>query len=107
MPAAAAAPQYRGALSALLTANTPFDQVLVVAGAHRDAARRSGSLPELAASELALAEAHRRLGDIPRAERAWKASYRTARAADDTAGMAWALWCGGTLARQRGALALS
>jgi len=41
------------------------------------------------------------------ADRAWKASYRTAREAGDGAAMAWALWSGGTLARQRGAFPLA
>ncbi|MDV5145417.1 tetratricopeptide repeat protein [Streptomyces sp. SBC-4] len=107
MPPASTAPHYRGALRTVLTANTPFDQVLTAAAAHRRTAQRSGSAAELAAAELALAEAHRRLGDIQAAERAWKASYRAARGAADPAGMAWALWCGGTLARQRGDLTLS
>ncbi|MER6433057.1 tetratricopeptide repeat protein, partial [Streptomyces sp900105245] len=53
------------------------------------------------------AEAHRRLGHVGDADRAWKASYRAAREAADTAAMAWALWSGGTLARQRGAFPLA
>ncbi|MFI5618031.1 tetratricopeptide repeat protein [Streptomyces sp. NPDC051567] len=100
-------PLYRGALRTELTGNSPFDQVLDVAVRHRRRALESGSVRALADAELALAEAHRRLGQIAESERAWKASFRAARRLDDHAGMAWALWCGGTLARQRGALALS
>lgn len=56
---------------------------------------------------LAVAEAYRRLGRVTEADAAWKASYRAARAAEDVGAMAWALWSGGTLARQRGSLALA
>jgi tetratricopeptide (TPR) repeat protein len=71
------------------------------------AAERSGQHGEAARSGLAVAEAHRRLGQVTDADRAWKASYRAAREAGDTAAMAWALWSGGTLARQRGAFPLA
>lgn len=54
-----------------------------------------------------MAEAHRRLGHAEEADRAWKASYRAARSAGDVGAMAWAVWSGGTLARQRGSLALA
>lgn len=56
---------------------------------------------------LAVAEAHRRLGNVEEADRAWKASYRSARSAGNLGAMAWALWSGGTLARQRGRLRLA
>lgn len=47
------------------------------------------------------------LGRTDEADRAWKAGYRTARAAGHAGSMAWALWSGGTLARQRGAFRLA
>ncbi|NEB80542.1 tetratricopeptide repeat protein, partial [Streptomyces sp. SID14478] len=41
------------------------------------------------------------------ARAAWRDSYRSARTADDDGAMAWALWSGGTLARQCGRLTLA
>jgi tetratricopeptide (TPR) repeat protein len=94
----AVAPEYQGALAAL-SVNTPLEEVLDTARLHQSAATDPA---ERARAALAVAEACRRLGRVGEAERAWRSSYRAAREADDDAGMAWALWSGGTLARQRG-----
>jgi len=102
----ASAPEYQGALTTL-SVNSSLVDVLAAGTAQLRAAERSGAQAEAARSGLAVAEAHRRLGQVGDADRAWKASYRAARAAGDTAAMAWALWSGGTLARQRGALPLA
>ncbi|QGV77663.1 tetratricopeptide repeat protein [Streptomyces ficellus] len=102
----ALAPEYQGALSAL-SVNSSLTDVLAAATEQMAAARRAGDAPETARAALALAEAHRRLGHVEAADRAWKEGYRTARSAGDLSAMAWALWSGGTLARQRGALALA
>lgn len=100
------APEYQGALTSL-SVNSSLRDVLAKGTEQLRAAERSGSQQDLARSALAVAEANRRLGDIAEADRAWKASYRAARTAEDTGAMAWALWSGGTLARQRGRLALA
>ncbi|MFE9172149.1 tetratricopeptide repeat protein [Streptomyces kebangsaanensis] len=100
------APEYQGALTSL-SVNSSLTEVLTVGRAQLAAAERAGQPGEAARSGLAVAEAHRRLGQIREADLAWKASYRAARDAGDTAAMAWALWSGGTLARQRGAFALA
>ncbi|GHF54123.1 tetratricopeptide repeat protein [Streptomyces griseosporeus] len=100
------APEYQGALTTL-SVNASLVDVLAAGTEELRAAERAGRHAEAARSGLAVAEAHRRLGQVREADRAWKASYRAARAAGDTAAMAWALWSGGTLARQRGALALA
>ncbi|MDF3301275.1 tetratricopeptide repeat protein [Streptomyces tropicalis] len=100
------APEYQGALTSL-SVNSSLTDVLAAGRERLAAAERSGQQGEAARSGLAVAEAHRRLGQIGEADRAWKASYRTARGAGDTASMAWALWSGGTLARQRGAFPLA
>ncbi|WP_037678097.1 tetratricopeptide repeat protein [Streptomyces albus] len=100
------APEYQGALSAL-SVNSSLTDVLAVGTEQLHAAERAGRDGEAARSGLAVAEAHRRLGRVEDADRAWKASYRAARQAGDVAAMAWALWSGGTLARQRGALPLA
>ncbi|MEV6944731.1 tetratricopeptide repeat protein [Streptomyces sp. NPDC051172] len=100
------APEYQGALNTL-SVNSSLTEVLAVGTRELRAAERSGRHGEVARSGLAVAEAHRRLGQVGDADRAWKASYRAARAAGDTAAMAWALWSGGTLARQRGAFPLA
>ncbi|MGP3980584.1 tetratricopeptide repeat protein [Streptomyces sp. KR80] len=100
------APEYQGALTAL-SVNSSLADVLAKATEQLRAAERSGSRQEVARAGLAVAEAHRRLGHVEAADRAWKASYRTARSTGDLGAMAWALWSGGTLARQRGALALA
>ncbi|MCS0638412.1 tetratricopeptide repeat protein [Streptomyces sp. LP05-1] len=102
----ALAPEYQGALSDL-SVNSSLTEVLTAAEEQMAAARRGGDPRETARAALAVAEAHRRLGDIRAADRAWKTSYRTARSAGDASAMAWALWSGGTLARQRGALPLA
>ncbi|HJP78523.1 MAG TPA: tetratricopeptide repeat protein [Pseudonocardiaceae bacterium] len=94
----AVAPEYQGALAAL-SVNTPIEEVLDTARLHHSAATDPA---ERARAALAVAEACRRLGRVGEAERAWRSSYRAARDAADHAGMAWALWSGGTLARQRG-----
>ncbi|WP_329344323.1 tetratricopeptide repeat protein [Streptomyces sp. NBC_01352] len=100
------APEYQGALTTL-SVNSSLTDVLAAGTEQLRAAEQAGRHGEAARSGLAVAEAHRRLGRIGEADRAWKASYRAARAAGDLAAMAWALWSGGTLARQRGSLALA
>jgi tetratricopeptide (TPR) repeat protein len=100
------APEYQGALTSL-SVNSSLTEVLAAGREQLAAAERAGQLGEAARSGLAIAEAHRRLGQTREADLAWKASYRAAREAGDTAAMAWALWSGGTLARQRGAFALA
>ncbi|MFE4815132.1 tetratricopeptide repeat protein [Streptomyces sp. NPDC056704] len=100
------APEYQGALTTL-SVNSSLTDVLAAGTEQLRAAERVGARAEAARSGLAVAEAHRRLGQVADADRAWKASYRTAREARDTGAMAWALWSGGTLARQRGAFPLA
>ncbi|MFE2821510.1 tetratricopeptide repeat protein [Streptomyces sp. NPDC059271] len=100
------APEYQGALTTL-SVNSSLTDVLAAGTEQLRAAERAGEWTEAARSGLAVAEAHRRLGQVADADRAWKASYRTARDAGDGAAMAWALWSGGTLARQRGAFPLA
>ncbi|WP_416958223.1 tetratricopeptide repeat protein [Streptomyces sp. Agncl-13] len=100
------APEYQGALTTL-SVNSSLVDVLAAGTEQLAAAERSGQSGEAARSGLAVAEAHRRLGQVREADRAWKASYRAAREAGDTAAMAWAMWSGGTLARQRGAFPLA
>ncbi|MGW7425262.1 tetratricopeptide repeat protein [Streptomyces sp. NPDC054813] len=102
----AVAPEYQGALTSL-SVNSSLVDVLAEGIERLREAERSGRPDEEARCGLAVAEAHRRLGQVREADRAWKASYRAARAAGDTAAMAWALWSGGTLARQRGAFPLA
>ncbi|AWE53819.1 tetratricopeptide repeat protein [Streptomyces nigra] len=100
------APEYQGALTTL-SVNASLTDVLAAGTEQLRAAERAGEHGEAARSGLAVAEAHRRLGQVADAERAWKKSYRAARSAGDEAAMAWALWSGGTLARQRGAFPLA
>ncbi|GGV04808.1 hypothetical protein GCM10010260_47510 [Streptomyces filipinensis] len=100
------APEYQGALTTL-SVNSSLVDVLAEGTEKLREAERSGRPAEAARCGLAVAEAHRRLGHVQDADRAWKASYRAAREAGDTAAMAWALWSGGTLARQRGAFPLA
>ncbi|WP_314177942.1 tetratricopeptide repeat protein [Streptomyces winkii] len=100
------APEYQGALGSL-SVNSSLADVLARATEQLRAAERNGTPREAARCSLAVAEAHRRLGDTREADRAWKASYRTARGTGDHAAMAWAAWSGGTLARQRGAMPLA
>ncbi|MFD7721056.1 tetratricopeptide repeat protein [Streptomyces sp. NPDC059814] len=106
MQSKALAPEYQGALTKM-SVNASLTDVLAEGERHLRAAELSGSQQEVARTGLAVAEAHRRLGHVQDADRAWKASYRAARSAEDTGAMAWALWSGGTLARQRGALRLA
>lgn len=100
------APEYQGALTTL-SVNSSLVDVLAEGTERLREAERSRRPGEAARCGLAVAEAHRRLGHVRDAELAWKASYRAAREAGDTAAMAWALWSGGTLARQRGAFPLA
>jgi hypothetical protein len=100
------AAEYQGALQSM-SVNSSLADVLAKGTEQLREAKLSGSQQEVARSGLAVAEAHRRLGHVAEADRAWKASYRTARSVGDLGAMAWALWSGGTLARQRGALALA
>lgn len=105
-PGKASAPEYQGALGSL-SVNSSLTDVLARGIEALRTAEAAGEKGEMARCGLAVAEAHRRLGQIAEADLAWKASYRTARAAGDVGAMAWALWSGGTLARQRGALPLA
>ncbi|MGW2211707.1 tetratricopeptide repeat protein [Streptomyces sp. NPDC001781] len=100
------APEYQGALTTL-SVNSSLTDVLAEGLERLREAERAGHAAEVARCGLAVAEANRRLGSTVEADRAWKASYRAARTAGDTGAMAWALWSGGTLARQRGAFPLA
>ncbi|WP_019545918.1 tetratricopeptide repeat protein [Streptomyces sulphureus] len=100
------APEYQGALGSL-SVNSSLDDVLAKGIEELRAAEEAGEQEEMARCGVAVAEAYRRLGRIAEADRAWKASYRAARSADDVGAMAWAVWSGGTLARQRGAFSLA
>ncbi|MCX5384243.1 tetratricopeptide repeat protein [Streptomyces sp. NBC_00083] len=100
------APEYRGTLGEL-SVNTSLEEVLAKAVEERRKAEVTSGAVELAHAGLAVAEASRRLGRVEEAEQAWKDSYRAARGVDDKGAMAWAMWSGGTLARQRGDLALA
>ncbi|MEW2515719.1 tetratricopeptide repeat protein [Streptomyces sp. NPDC046870] len=100
------APEYQGTLTTL-SVNSSLVDVLAAGTERLREAEHAGRPGEAARCGLAVAEAHRRLGQVREADRAWKASYRAAREAGDTAAMAWALWSGGTLARQRGAFPLA
>ncbi|MEU1365315.1 tetratricopeptide repeat protein [Streptomyces sp. NPDC005803] len=106
MHSKALAPEYQGALTKL-SVNASLTEVLAEGERHLKEAELAGSAQEVARTGLAVAEAHRRLGHVQEADRAWKASYRAARSAGDQGAMAWALWSGGTLARQRGGLRLA
>ena len=100
------APEYQGALDSL-SVNSSLADVLARGTEQLRAAERAGTAREAARCGLAVAEANRRLGNVDEADRAWKASYRAARSAEDPGAMAWAAWSGGTLARQRGAMPLA
>ncbi|SCD79558.1 Tetratricopeptide repeat-containing protein [Streptomyces sp. BpilaLS-43] len=100
------APEYQGALGSL-SVNASLTEVRARGIEELRAAEASGDRREMARCHLAVAEACRRLGHNEEADRAWKAGYRAARSAQDAGAMAWALWSGGTLARQRGALPLA
>ncbi|SDN10365.1 tetratricopeptide repeat protein [Streptomyces wuyuanensis] len=102
----ASAPEYQGALGSL-SVNSSLPEVLARGVEELRTAEQAGDRREVARCGLAVAEANRRLGRIEEADRAWKASYRAARAAGHEGAMAWALWSGGTLARQRGSFALA
>ena len=93
MQTKALAPEYQGALTKM-SVNASLTDVLAEGIRHLRQAELSGSQEEVARSGLAVAEAHRRLGQVTEADRAWKASYRAARAAGNTGAMAWALWSG-------------
>lgn len=96
------APEYQGALGSALSVNSSYEEVLSKAVAEQ----RRATL-DYARAALAGAEANRRLGHVAAAERAWRDGYRKARSAGDAGLMAWTLWSGGTLARQRGSLRLA
>ncbi|MFF4607079.1 tetratricopeptide repeat protein [Streptomyces sp. NPDC001339] len=98
------APEYQGELGAALDVNSSYEEVL--ATANRAYAEADTAL-DRARAGLAVAEAHRRLGRVAEAGAAWRAAYRSARTAGDRGAMAWALWSGGTLARQCGSLPLA
>ncbi|MEX2974520.1 tetratricopeptide repeat protein [Streptomyces sp. C184] len=98
------APEYQGELGAALGVNSSYEEVLATASrAQADA----GTALDRARAALAVAEANRRLGRVSEAGHAWRESYRSARTAGDPGAMAWALWSGGTLARQCGTLPLA
>ncbi|MEV0369094.1 tetratricopeptide repeat protein [Streptomyces sp. NPDC050636] len=98
------APEYQGELGAALGVNSSYEDVLATANRARSTA---GTALERARAALAVAEANRRLGRVDDAGAAWRESYRSARTAGDAAAMSWALWSGGTLARQCGTLPLA
>ncbi|WP_310719814.1 tetratricopeptide repeat protein [Streptomyces lydicus] len=98
------APEYQGELGSALGVNSSYEEVLTTA---RRAHAEAGTPLERARAGLAVAEAHRRLGRVAEAGAAWRESYRSARTAGDAGAMAWALWSGGTLARQCGTLPLA
>lgn len=100
------APEYQGALRDL-PVNTAYEDVLAVARDRERRALAGGTALDVAQAKLAVAEACRRLGELEEAEREWKGAYRAARRAGEQGAMAWALWSGGTLARQRGRLNLA
>ncbi|MGW8552306.1 tetratricopeptide repeat protein [Streptomyces tubercidicus] len=98
------APEYQGALGSALGVNSSYEEVLAKASrAHAEA----GTALERSRAALAVAEANRRLGRVAEAGDAWRESYRSARTAGESGAMAWALWSGGTLARQCGTLPLA
>ncbi|MEV8565905.1 tetratricopeptide repeat protein [Streptomyces sp. NPDC051322] len=90
-----------------MSVNSSLSDVLAKGIEELRTAEAAGEERETARCGLAVAEAYRRLGRVIEADAAWKASYRAARSAEDVGAMAWALWSGGTLARQRGALPLA
>ncbi|MEV0321507.1 tetratricopeptide repeat protein [Streptomyces sp. NPDC050658] len=98
------APEYQGELGSALGVNSSYEDVRTAADRALSAA---DTTLERARAALALAEANRRLGHVDEAGAAWRQSYRSARAAGDGGAMAWALWSGGTLARQCGRLRLA
>ncbi|MEU9123369.1 tetratricopeptide repeat protein [Streptomyces sp. NPDC048506] len=98
------APEYQGELGAALGVNSSYEEVLATAS--RAYAEADTAL-DRARAGLAVAEANRRLGRVAEAGAAWRSSYRSARTAGDAGAMAWALWSGGTLARQCGSLPLA
>ncbi|WP_326654379.1 tetratricopeptide repeat protein [Streptomyces sp. NBC_01750] len=98
------APEYQGELGSVLGVNSSYDEVLATA---THARRHAVSALDRARASLAVAEAGRRLGRVAEAGASWRDSYRAARQAGDRGAMAWALWSGGTLARQCGALPLA
>lgn len=104
--ARALAPEYQGALGTL-SVNASLTDVLARGLEELRAAESAGDLRETARCGLAVAEAYRRLGRTPEADLAWKSSYRAGRSAGHAGAMAWALWSGGTLARQRGSFRLA
>lgn len=95
------APEFQGRLRNL-SVNTEYETVLAKAQEEEARAEAEQDALALAQARLVVAEACRRLGRIAEADAAWRASYRAAREAEDLGAMAWALWNGGTLARQRG-----
>ncbi|MEW9515774.1 tetratricopeptide repeat protein [Streptomyces tubercidicus] len=98
------APEYQGELGSALGVNSSYEEVLAKASrAHAEA----GTALERSRAALAVAEANRRLGRVAKAGDAWRESYRSARTAGEPGAMAWALWSGGTLARQCGTLPLA
>ncbi|MFH8568349.1 tetratricopeptide repeat protein [Streptomyces sp. NPDC017993] len=98
------APEYQGELGSALGVNSSYEEVLETASLARS---RASSALERARAALAVAEANRRLGRVTDAGAAWRESYRSGRTAGDAGAMAWALWSGGTLARQCGTLPLA
>ncbi|EQD85020.1 hypothetical protein N599_16970 [Saccharopolyspora erythraea D] len=97
------APEYQGALWEL-SVNTAYEDVLAAARERESRAEADGTPLELAQARLGVAEACRRLGRLDEADAAWRASYHAAKSVSAQGAMAWALWSGGTLARQCGKL---
>ncbi|MER7078772.1 Tetratricopeptide repeat-containing protein [Saccharopolyspora kobensis] len=95
------APEFQGALRNL-SVNTNYEDALAKARAEVARATEENDGLALSQARLVESEACRRLGRIAEADVAWRASFRAAKAADEPGAMAWALWNGGTLARQRG-----
>lgn len=106
MAGKAFAPEYQGSLREL-SVNTAYEDVLDAACERERMAAEQDSPLELASARLAVAEACRRLGWTERADQAWRASYRAAKSVSAQGPMAWALWSGGTLARQCGKLGVA
>lgn len=106
MNSKAFAPEYQGSLRNL-SVNTAYADVLGAAREQERIAEAAGKPLELAEARLAVAEAARRLGHLDDADLAWRGSYWAAKSVSAQGAMAWALWSGGTLARQCGKMSLA
>ncbi|MGW1680745.1 tetratricopeptide repeat protein [Saccharopolyspora sp. NPDC002376] len=106
MSSQASAPEFQGKFRSM-SVNTNYVQALAEAREEVARALEEGDDQALAQAKLLESEACRRVGKIAEANVAWRASYRAARNADAPGSMAWALWNGGTLARQCGQMTAS